>query len=125
MKFFLAAALLVRIVASPASPTTSSRTPVPDARLVMLAASRRPTGRAHGVLTGEMADAITKRFGATSPIYIDVTTEKRYPNRVQPPEGHVLAGRRSVARRIEPAPADDGLRHQLLPRRFWPPQSLK
>jgi hypothetical protein len=25
-----------------------------------------------------MADAITKRFGATSPIFIDVTTEKRY-----------------------------------------------
>lgn len=54
------------------------RTPVPDARPVMLAALLASDGQAHGVLTGEMADAITKRFGATSPIYIDVTTEKRY-----------------------------------------------
>jgi hypothetical protein len=54
------------------------RTPVPDARPVMLAALRATDGQAHGVLTGEMADAITKRFGATSPIYIDVSTEKRY-----------------------------------------------
>ena len=33
---------------------------------------------AHGVLVGEIADAITQRFEATSPIYIDVSTEKRY-----------------------------------------------
>lgn len=54
------------------------RTPVPDARPVMLAALNAPDGTAHGVLTGEIADAITQRFGATSPIYIDVTTERRY-----------------------------------------------
>ena len=54
------------------------RMPVPDARPVMLAALQSADGLAHGVLTGEMADAISKRFGATSPIYIDVTTEKRY-----------------------------------------------
>lgn len=29
-------------------------------------------------MTGDSADAITKRFEATSPIYIDVTTEQRY-----------------------------------------------
>ena len=44
----------------------------------MLAALQASDGQAHGVLTGEMADAITRRFGATSPIFIDVTTEKRY-----------------------------------------------
>lgn len=54
------------------------RTPVPDARPVMLAALRASDGQAHGILTGEMADAITSRFGATSPIFIDVTTEKHY-----------------------------------------------
>ncbi len=54
------------------------RTPVPDARPVLLAALQAADGTAHGVLTGEMADAITKHFEATSPIYIDVTTEKRY-----------------------------------------------
>ena len=41
---------------------------------------RRPTGRP-GVLTGEMADAM-RRFGATSPILIDVTTGGTTPNRV-------------------------------------------
>ena len=54
------------------------RTPVPDARPVMFAALRATDGKAYGVLTGEMADAITRRFGATSPILIDVTTEKHY-----------------------------------------------
>ncbi|WP_060983797.1 MULTISPECIES: hypothetical protein [Acidovorax] len=54
------------------------RTPVPDARPVMLAALQSADGTAHGVLAGEIADAITKRFEATSPIYIDVSTERRY-----------------------------------------------
>ena len=30
------------------------------------------------ILVGEVADAISKRFNATTPIYIDVSTEKRY-----------------------------------------------
>lgn len=54
------------------------RTPVPDARPVMLAALHATDGKAHGVLTGEIADAITQHFKATSPIYIDVLTERRY-----------------------------------------------
>ena len=54
------------------------RTPVPEARPVMLAALQSADGTAHAVLTGEIADAITKRFEATSPIYIDVSTERRY-----------------------------------------------
>ena len=57
------------------------RTPVPDARPVMFAALRATDGKAYGVLTGEIADAITQRFKATSPIYIDISTERRY---VQP-----------------------------------------
>ncbi len=54
------------------------RTPVKDARPVLLAALQSADGTAHGVLTGEVADAITRHFQATSPIYIDVSTAKRY-----------------------------------------------
>lgn len=54
------------------------RAPVPDPRPVMLAALQSVNGEAHAVLSGEIADALTQRFAATSPIYIDVTTEKRY-----------------------------------------------
>ena len=44
----------------------------------LLAAIDAPDGRAHGVLSGPMADAITARFKATSPVFIDVSTERRY-----------------------------------------------
>lgn len=60
------------------SPGTFTRTPVPDPRPVMLAALQATDGQAHGVLTGDAADAITRRFGGTSPIFIDVITERRY-----------------------------------------------
>ena len=56
----------------------AERTPVADARPLMIAAIDSPAGVAHGVLAGDMADAITRRFKATSPIYIDVSTERRY-----------------------------------------------
>jgi hypothetical protein len=54
------------------------RQPVRDARQLMLAALDAPDGKAHGVLVGEVADAISQRFKATTPIYIDVSTEKHY-----------------------------------------------
>jgi len=54
------------------------RTSVKDTRLLMLAAIEAPSGQAQGVLVGDVADAITQRFKATTPIYIDVTTERRY-----------------------------------------------
>ena len=54
------------------------RLPVRDARQLMLSALDAPDGKAHGILVGEVADAISKRFNATTPIYIDVSTEKRY-----------------------------------------------
>ena len=77
MKPVYAVALLAAL-ALPVFADDVLRTPVPDARPLMLGALQATDGQAHGVLTGEMADAITKRFGATSPIYIDVTIEKRY-----------------------------------------------
>ena len=54
------------------------RIPVADARPLMIAAIDSPAGTAHGVLMSAIADAITQRFQATSPVYIDVTTERRY-----------------------------------------------
>ena len=46
--------------------------------LLLIAAIDAPSGQAQGVLVGEIADAITQRFKGTTPIYIDVTTERRY-----------------------------------------------
>ncbi|CAM3345908.1 hypothetical protein [Paracidovorax anthurii] len=70
--------LWAALALSPAAGAAPVRTPVPDARPVLLAALRAADGTAHGVLTGEVADAISRHFEATSAIYIDVTTEKRY-----------------------------------------------
>ncbi|WP_326527153.1 hypothetical protein [Dokdonella sp.] len=77
MKLIDAVALLAAF-ALPVFADDVRRTPVPDARPLMLAALQAADGQAHGILSGDMADAITKRFGATSPIFIDVSTEKRY-----------------------------------------------
>ena len=55
-----------------------ARVPGPDARPLLLAALAAADGTARGVLTGELADAITRRFDATGPLYIDVTTLRRY-----------------------------------------------
>ena len=77
LKLTVAVALLAAFML-PVFADDPVRTPVPDARPVMRAALQANDGQAHGLLTGEMADTITQRFGATSPIYIDVTTEKRY-----------------------------------------------
>jgi hypothetical protein len=54
------------------------RTAVADARPLMIAAIDSPAGRAYGVLVGDTADAITRQFKGSSPIYIDVSTERRY-----------------------------------------------
>lgn len=54
------------------------RTPVTDPRPLLIAALDAPTGTAHGILVGESAEAIARRFQSASPIYIDVTTLRRY-----------------------------------------------
>ncbi|RCW65083.1 hypothetical protein [Pseudorhodoferax soli] len=79
MKHFIAkTASLVALLDPMPVRTEPVRTPVPDARPVLLAALQADSGKAHGVLTGETANAITRHFGASSPIYIDVSTEKKY-----------------------------------------------
>lgn len=54
------------------------RLAVRDPKPLLVAAIDAPSGRAHGVLIGEVADAITRRFQGTTPIYVDVSTEQRY-----------------------------------------------
>ena len=69
---------VVALVSLNCNAQQAERAPVTDARPLMLAALRSADGQAHGLLTGDIADAISKRFSATTPIFIDVTTEKRY-----------------------------------------------
>ena len=119
------AATLLAALALPVFADDVLRTPVPDARPLMLGALQATDGQAHGVLTGEMADAITKRFGATSPIYIDISTEKRYAepgcSRLKVTfwqDGVLLPGARTPRRQT----MDFGINYCLDGR---PPQSLK
>ena len=58
--------------------TDASRQPVTDAAPLMRQALAAIDGKASGVLTGEKADAISRRFQTQSPIHIDVRTERRY-----------------------------------------------
>ena len=58
--------------------SAQERIPVQDARPLLIAAIDAPSGEARGRLVGEIADAVTQRFKGTSPIYIDVTTVRRY-----------------------------------------------
>lgn len=57
---------------------TIERTPVTDPRPLLVAAIDSPTGEAHGVLTGETAQVFHRKFNAHTPLFIDVSTEKRY-----------------------------------------------
>ena len=54
------------------------RVTVENAKALLIEAIDAPDGQAHGMLTGPLADAITERFKATTPIYVDVSTERRY-----------------------------------------------
>ena len=71
-------AWLVVITVAVLDASAQERIPVQDARPLLIAAIDAPGGAAHGKLVGEIANAITQRFKSTSPIYIDVTTERRY-----------------------------------------------
>ena len=71
----LAAAAMIGLAGAASA---QQRVAVPDARQLLIAAIDAADGQAHGVLTGELADAITARFKSTTPIHIDVSTVKRY-----------------------------------------------
>ena len=74
---FLASLLAVLAPISWAQ-SSASRLPVEDVRVLMVAAIDSPNGQALGFLTGKQAAAITQQFRASTPILIDVTTERRY-----------------------------------------------
>lgn len=73
----VAAALVIASSANAQTPAVV-RTPVTDPRPLLIGAIASPSGEAHGVLTGEIAAAVSQKFKSTMPINIDVTTEKRY-----------------------------------------------
>ena len=58
--------------------TDVPRQQVTDAAPLMRQALQAIDGTASGVLTGESANAISRRFQTQSPIHIDVRTERRY-----------------------------------------------
>lgn len=78
MKPRYAAASFVVAFAANAQASPVVRTPVTDPRPLLVAAIDSPTGEAHGVLTGDTADVINRKFNASTPILVDVTTERRY-----------------------------------------------
>lgn len=71
-------ALLLSALTATAPAQAIERAPVTDPRPLMIAALDAPTGAAHGILVGESAEAIARRFQSASPIYIDVSTVRRY-----------------------------------------------
>ncbi|PHV35880.1 hypothetical protein [Janthinobacterium sp. BJB304] len=77
-KVLLALCSAMLCAATCAAPETTPRVAVSDPKVLMLAAIDAPDGRAAGMLTGEVADAITQRFSASSPIFMEVTTLARY-----------------------------------------------
>jgi len=77
-RVFLAAICCVTAVVASAQGDAVRRVGVANPRALMVAAIDSPNGEAHGVLVGEMAQAIQTRLPGTTPVYIDVTTEMRY-----------------------------------------------
>lgn len=73
----LAAVALGAIFAMPSQAQTTQRIPVSEIKPLLALAAER--GAAHGVLTGPGADYMRRRFGATSPIEIDVATLHALP----------------------------------------------
>lgn len=71
-------AALWMLCTSPAITAAPSPVAVQDARALLVTAIDAPDGRAQGILTGDLAQAITQRFRGRSPIHIDVITLKRY-----------------------------------------------
>jgi hypothetical protein len=70
--------MLATLLGAVAAVRAEDRMPVRDARPLLIAAIEAPSGQAQGVMVGDIADAITQRFQGTTPIYIDVTTERRF-----------------------------------------------
>lgn len=73
----LAAVLLGALLAMPGQAQTTQSIPVTAIKPLLALAAER--GAAHGVLTGPGADYMRRRFDATAPIEIDVSTLHALP----------------------------------------------
>lgn len=62
----------------PSTTDLSRRIAVEDLRVALVQAIDAPDGQVHAVFVGKMAEAITSKFKAQSPIFVDVSTLKRY-----------------------------------------------
>jgi hypothetical protein len=70
--------MLATLVGASSVAPAQDRISVRDARELLIAAIDATSGQAHGILVGDIADAMRRQFRTDSPIYIDVTTERRY-----------------------------------------------
>lgn len=77
MFVLLGASLGVSAAVAPEPDTEHERIPVLDIRALMFAALDAPDGSAYGTLIGADADRMTSFFQASSPLLIDITTERR------------------------------------------------
>ena len=73
----LAAVLLGALLSMPSQAQPTLRIPVSEIKPLLALAAER--GAAHGVLTGPGADYVRRRFAATTPIEIDVSTLHALP----------------------------------------------
>lgn len=73
----LATVALGALLAMPSHAQTTPRIPVSEIKPLLALAAER--GAAHGVLTGPGADYMRRRFDATTPIEIDVSTLHALP----------------------------------------------
>jgi hypothetical protein len=77
MKAAFAALSVVGAFAAAAQPP-DGRPQFRDLRELLVAAIDDPRGEARGILVSDEARSITRVFTASSPIRVDVTTERRY-----------------------------------------------
>jgi len=78
MKRIVCLVVLIGMATASAAADQVQRLPVEDFRVLLVSAIDAPGGTAHGILIGSMAEALTAKMKATSPILIDVSTERRY-----------------------------------------------
>ena len=77
-----ALAIILLCVASSlasAQPVAQDRVKVEDAISLMLAAMNAPDGQAKGVLVGRLASEVSRKYGPTKAVLVDVTTVSKLP----------------------------------------------
>ena len=78
MKILLLCVPIAIQVSMASAAESVARLPVDDFRPLLVQAIDSSEGSAYGILIGPMAEALTAKLRATSPILIDVTTLRRY-----------------------------------------------